>query len=218
YTHSSFFDGTKKELMNVLNEFHNQHPTSMGFPKKDILPKLKSERVLVDTALNNLLESGSIKSNETGLQIPERTPSLSSAQSVMADKILKTYKDSGFTTPRKDELPELVEAPANVITPILKFLEQTSQIVIISDKAMAMFMDFMGTALQPGAVDVVTKELIAVALSLAVHCVPCSKIHIKKSLKMGISKEELEEAAALAVGFAGCRAMMLWNQLKQELL
>jgi selenide,water dikinase len=87
-----------------------------------------------------------------------------------------------------------------------------------SDQAIGMFMDFMGTAMQPGAVDVVTKQLMAVALSLAVNCVPCSRIHIKKARDMGISNEELEEAASLAVCFAGCRPMMLWNQLKKEML
>jgi len=86
------------------------------------------------------------------------------------------------------------------------------------DKAMKMFQDFIGSAMQPGAVDVVTKELIAVALGLAVNCVPCSTIHIKKALGMGIGKDELEEAAALATVYGGCRAMMLWNQLKKELL
>jgi hypothetical protein len=35
---------------------------------------------------------------------------------------------------------------------------------------------------------------------------------------MGISAEEIEEAAALAVAFSGCRALMLWNELKGELL
>jgi selenide,water dikinase len=84
------------------------------------------------------------------------------------------------------------------------------------DLAMGMFQDFMGTALKPGALDVVTKELIAVALGLAVNCVPCSKIHIQKARDMGISDKELEEAAAIATAFGGCRAMMLWNELKDE--
>ncbi|MBN2447657.1 MAG: selenide, water dikinase SelD [Phycisphaerae bacterium] len=83
-------------------------------------------------------------------------------------------------------------------------------------QAMDMFQNFMGTALQPGAVDVVTKELMAVALGLAVGCVPCVKIHLRKSLAMGIGMPELEEAAALATAFAGCRALMLWNELKRD--
>ena len=82
------------------------------------------------------------------------------------------------------------------------------------DRALGMFQDFMGTALRPGAVDIVTKELIAVALSLAVHCVPCAKIHLRKAKEMGIGDAELEEAASIATAFAGCRAMMLWNELK----
>jgi selenide,water dikinase len=82
-------------------------------------------------------------------------------------------------------------------------------------RALEMFQDFMGTAMQPGAVDVVTKELIAVALALAVHCVPCAKIHLKKAREMGIGEDELEEAAAIAAAFAGCRATMFWNELKE---
>jgi len=35
---------------------------------------------------------------------------------------------------------------------------------------------------------------------------------------MGIGLKEMEEAAALAVAFSGCRSLMLWNELKKELL
>ncbi|NLP04612.1 carboxymuconolactone decarboxylase family protein [Candidatus Fermentibacteria bacterium] len=86
------------------------------------------------------------------------------------------------------------------------------------DIALGMFEDFFGAALAPGALDVTTKEFIAVALSLAVHCVPCARIHIRKAMSMGISAAELDEAAAIAVGFAGCRAMMLWRELRKELI
>ncbi|MDD4873134.1 MAG: carboxymuconolactone decarboxylase family protein, partial [Kiritimatiellae bacterium] len=85
------------------------------------------------------------------------------------------------------------------------------------DKAMEAFQDFVGKAMAPGSIDIVTKELIAIALGLAVHCVPCSRTHIKKALEMGIGKDEIEESATLAVAFSGCRAMMLWNELKKEL-
>jgi len=84
--------------------------------------------------------------------------------------------------------------------------------------ALAVFQDFMSAALAPGALDVVTKELVAIALGLAVHCESCSRIHIKKAKSMGIGNTEIEEAAALAVAFAGCRALMLWNELKKDLL
>jgi selenide,water dikinase len=85
-----------------------------------------------------------------------------------------------------------------------------------ADQAMGMFKDFMGASLEPGALDVVTKELMAVALALAVDCEDCSRIHIRKAKEAGIGMDELEEAASLAVAFGGCRAMMLWSRLKKE--
>jgi selenide,water dikinase len=84
------------------------------------------------------------------------------------------------------------------------------------EQAMKMFQDFMGTALQPGALDVVTKELLAVALALVVDCEQCARIHIRKAMESGIGRDELEEAAALAVAFGGCRVMMLWTRMKKE--
>jgi selenide,water dikinase len=87
-----------------------------------------------------------------------------------------------------------------------------------TEKAMSLFASFMGTAMAPGALDVVTKEYLAIALALAVNCVPCAKMHIKKAKAMGIGLAELDEAAAIAVAFGGCRVLMLWNELKKELL
>jgi len=117
-------------------------------------------------------------------------------------------KDDGpVRTIREEEMPEK-DAPRDE-----KCCAEGSG---TTDQALDMFQDFMGSALRPGAVDVVTKELIAVALSLAVHCVPCAKIHLRKAREIGIGESELEEAAALATAFSGCRAMMLWNELKSE--
>lgn len=79
------------------------------------------------------------------------------------------------------------------------------------------FKNFISSTLQPGSIDVVTKELIALALSIGVQCEPCSKMHIKKAKEMGISSAEIEEAAAIAVAFGGCKALMLWMSLKKDL-
>jgi len=78
------------------------------------------------------------------------------------------------------------------------------------------FKNFISSTLQPGAIDVVSKELIALALSIGVQCEPCSKMHVKKARQMGIGKEEIEEAAAIAIAFGGCRSLMLWMALKKE--
>jgi len=45
-----------------------------------------------------------------------------------------------------------------------------------------------------------TKELIAIAASLATHCKGCLEGHIKKALKAGATKEELSETIAITMG------------------
>ena len=45
-----------------------------------------------------------------------------------------------------------------------------------------------------------TKELIAIAASMATHCKGCLEGHIKKALKYGATKEELSETIAITMG------------------
>lgn len=84
----------------------------------------------------------------------------------------------------------------------------------INDAATAQqaFQQFMATAFAPGALDAVQKELMTVALSVAVQCEPCLRIHLDKVRRMGISAEEIEEAAWMGVVFGGCKAMMFWQE------
>jgi AhpD family alkylhydroperoxidase len=49
-------------------------------------------------------------------------------------------------------------------------------------------------------IDRKTKELIAIAASLATKCQGCLEGHIKKALKFGASREEISEAIAIAIG------------------
>jgi selenide,water dikinase len=73
------------------------------------------------------------------------------------------------------------------------------------------FQRFMTAAFTPGALDVVQKELITIALSVATLCEPCLKTHLAKASSMGITPQEIEEAAWLGVAFGGARAMMFWQ-------
>jgi selenide,water dikinase len=78
------------------------------------------------------------------------------------------------------------------------------------------FQQFMAKAFAPGALDVVQKELMTIALSVAVQCEPCLKIHLDKARSMGIGADEIEEAAWMGVVFGGCKAMMFWQDKSRE--
>lgn len=80
-------------------------------------------------------------------------------------------------------------------------------------QSLAMFSEFMKAANAPGLIESRAKKLMAVVLSISHHCEPCLKIHIKSALAMGVSFDELDEAANLAVAFGGCTAMMFYNEV-----
>jgi len=76
---------------------------------------------------------------------------------------------------------------------------------------------FMGAAFAPGAIDVVTKELMVIGLSILARCGPCIKAHLAKAKKMGISPEEIEEAAWMAIAMGGAPVLMFWNEASKGL-
>ena len=61
------------------------------------------------------------------------------------------------------------------------------------------------------------KELISWALVVLSRCRPCVKIHYKKALKMGISAQELDEVAWLAISMGGAPVMMFYKESMKEI-
>jgi len=62
-----------------------------------------------------------------------------------------------------------------------------------------------------------TKELIAIAASLASHCKGCLEGHIQKALKYGATKEELSETIAITMGVAAASIVDLTDIAAENL-
>lgn len=63
-------------------------------------------------------------------------------------------------------------------------------------------------AMADGALDKKTKELIALALSVAVRCDPCIGYHSQALVKLGASRQELDEALGVATYMGGGPSLM----------
>ncbi len=57
--------------------------------------------------------------------------------------------------------------------------------------------------MKEGALSVREKELIALAIGLAMRCVPCINLHVEKCLHAGATREQILEAAGVAVMMQG---------------
>lgn len=86
-----------------------------------------------------------------------------------------------------------------------------------SADALAAFSGFMKAANRPGRIDRRAKKLMAIVLSIAHRCRPCLLVHLKAARAMGMDKEEVDEAANLAIAFGGCTAMMFYQEVCEQL-
>ena len=68
---------------------------------------------------------------------------------------------------------------------------------------MEAFGGLVGVTLGEGALDVKTKELIAIGISVYSRCEYCIVSHVYAAFEAGCTKEELLEAAFIAVAFSG---------------
>jgi AhpD family alkylhydroperoxidase len=54
-----------------------------------------------------------------------------------------------------------------------------------------------------GALPARTKKLIMIGIAVAIRCEPCIRMHVAGAKEMGISREEILEAAGVAVLLGG---------------
>jgi AhpD family alkylhydroperoxidase len=63
-------------------------------------------------------------------------------------------------------------------------------------------------ATRDGVLDKKTKELIALALGVAAHCDGCIGFHTEALVKLGATREEVEETLGMAVYMGGGPSLM----------
>lgn len=75
-------------------------------------------------------------------------------------------------------------------------------------EVMKSFGDLGRAATADGALDAKTKELIAMALSVAARCDPCIGFHAKALVKLGATRQELDETLGVATYMGGGPSLM----------
>jgi len=120
---------------------------------------------------------------------------------------------------------EAVEVPAEAVaptepvataaTPEPAFVaaEPATERIVEIDKR---FREFMKAAGAPGALDVIAKRAIAIALSVMTRSEPAAAAHINKARQMGFTQEQIDEAAWMAIAFGGSPVMLFYDAMKKS--
>ncbi|MEI7635828.1 MAG: selenide, water dikinase SelD [Syntrophus sp. (in: bacteria)] len=77
--------------------------------------------------------------------------------------------------------------------------------------SMRAFGELIAAVSASGKIDMRTKELILFALVVLQRCEDCLDMHYEKALGMGITREELDEAAWCAIAIGGAPVKMVYN-------
>jgi AhpD family alkylhydroperoxidase len=86
----------------------------------------------------------------------------------------------------------------------------TNNVAMPPSSAADAFGTYMKSTAAAGKVDARSKELITFALVVLSRCGPCLNFHKKKALEMGLTQEQLDEAAWLAVAMGGAPVRMFY--------
>src|SRR5437870_1693959 len=88
---------------------------------------------------------------------------------------------------------------------------------MVDPKMRKIYFKFYEETYRKTGIDRKTKELIAIAASLASHCKGCLEGHIKKALKYGATKEELSETIAITMGVSAASMVDLTDIAAENL-
>jgi AhpD family alkylhydroperoxidase len=76
------------------------------------------------------------------------------------------------------------------------------------------FNDLGRAAVSSGVLDKKTKELIALALSVAARCDPCIGFHMKSLVALGVTRQEIDETLGVSTYMGGgCCCRLKTDQL-----
>ncbi|CAN5128193.1 carboxymuconolactone decarboxylase family protein [soil metagenome] len=75
-------------------------------------------------------------------------------------------------------------------------------------EVMKSFGDLGRAATAGGVLDRKTKELIALALSVAARCDPCIGFHMQTLVKLGVTRQEIDETLGVATYMGGGPSLM----------
>lgn len=84
-------------------------------------------------------------------------------------------------------------------------------------ETMKAYAELRETIFKKGALDVKTKELLAVTASVLMRCEFCVQIHSRRAKEQGATIEEIAEAISVAMFVAG-GSQLHWTQSYEEIM
>ncbi|NSW77128.1 MAG: carboxymuconolactone decarboxylase family protein [Candidatus Atribacteria bacterium] len=97
------------------------------------------------------------------------------------------------------------------------YRQEIKELKNISPATVENYSSFYAKVMQDGVLSLKTKELIALAVGLTIHCEHCVILHVRGALKSGATPEEIWEAAQVGVAMGGGPAFTFLPLVKKAI-
>ncbi len=182
----------------------------------DFLKALHSDGISAAAVIGRILGKGSgmVRIKTTGRRKIKPVPS--KVEGIEEQKMIDEGRTMNNEQKNSEEVPCCADAVTSTGPGTSEGSARPSSPKSDIAQIKAKFIDFLGSASSPHGLDAYTKQSIAIALSVAMRCEPCLKMHLKKAKEKGFTQDEIDEAAWMGISFGGSPTMVFYEQLKNS--
>jgi selenocysteine-specific elongation factor len=134
YLHRTGLERATQLVRKTVEKHVADNPASFGPSLADLSSALRLPADSVRTAVDHLVEDEQMVVREDRVGPPERIERLGGRRGELAERIERIYRDGRFSTPRPDELPEMLGTKDPDIEQILDYLCQNGTLTRLGKK------------------------------------------------------------------------------------
>ena len=134
YTHRDTLESLERQITDYLGKYHEDYPLKPGLPKEEMKSRFPlAGTKLVNMALNRLVKSHVIVTEEERVRLSDHEIFLGGDQEVIRESLLDAYATSGLTPPYFKDLRRRMEFDHAVAGDVLKLLIDEDLIVKVKE-------------------------------------------------------------------------------------
>jgi selenocysteine-specific elongation factor len=136
YVHQDTLYNLKKQSMEFLEKYHQSYPLKPGMQREELKSRLPSpvSIKLYNLLINLMIKEDLIVQEEENVRLTSHKVSLQADQTVIRDKLLKIYRQSGLTPPNFKELSTELSVDPSGAKDVLILLTKEGQIVKVNEE------------------------------------------------------------------------------------
>ncbi|HIJ60284.1 MAG TPA: selenocysteine-specific translation elongation factor [Nitrospirae bacterium] len=135
YLCADFVIPIRERLKDIIKRYHAENPLKLGLQKEELRVRLSKEikSFLTDSVYEFLIKTADVSIEKDIIKLSEFKAELSSVDSSVKNKILKTLQDNKFQPPIKTELQQMTKMNEKEIKDLLNLMTKEGLIVRINE-------------------------------------------------------------------------------------